>query len=191
MTRFSRRARSAGLAASPGGRAEQAEPAWGGERDPHPLLAVGEPRRVDARASIEVTQLVHENRHQLHLVGPVTTGLATGYYQVSGTERDARAGTRATVAERHDGDLPLRRHLAQRQQEPRIDLATLELMADGRRLRDLRIQLHKRGPGCSAVRDLLAQRGGVRGGSPREDQPDGNPPRSRAEARDGRRRVSG
>ena len=57
--------------------------------------------------------------------------------------------------------------------------------------RDPRIQQQQRGPGRLPVRDLSAQRGGVRGGSPREDQPDGNPPGPRAEARDGRRRVSG
>jgi len=66
---FSQYASPAGLAASPGRCAEQAEPAWGGELDPHPLLAVGEPRRVDVRASIEARQLVHEIRHLLHLVG--------------------------------------------------------------------------------------------------------------------------
>jgi len=72
---------------------------------------------------------VHEIRHQPHLAGRGRTGLAVGYHQVSGTERDARAGTRGTVTERHDGDRPLRRQLGQREQEPGIDLSTLELLA--------------------------------------------------------------
>src|SRR5262245_47332962 len=111
--------------ASPGSRAEQPEPAWRGELDPHHVLAAGEPHRPDARTREVATQLVHEDGYQPHPAGRGRSSLATGYYQVSGTERDAGAGTRGTVTERHDGDRPPRRQLRQCQQEPGIDLPTL------------------------------------------------------------------
>ena len=107
----------------------------------------GQVHRPDASTREVATELVHEDSHLLYLAGRGGTSLAIGQHQVSATERDTEAGTRATIAERHDGDRPLRRHLAQRQQEPRINLATPELPADGRRPRDLQIQLQKRGPG--------------------------------------------
>src|SRR4029077_16639367 len=94
------------------------------ERDLHHGLAVGQAHRTDARAAVEVLQPVREDGYL-----PRPAGRVTGHRQVGRTQRYAGAGARGAVTERHDGQWRLRRQLRQGQQEPRIDLAALELLS--------------------------------------------------------------
>src|SRR5215470_18103918 len=164
---------------------EEPERAWRPELDPHHVLAVGQPHRPDARAGEVVLQLVRVGGHLLRLAGRVT-----GHRQVGGTQRDAGAGTRGAVTERHYGQPPLRRQLRQCQQKPRIDLAGPELLAGGRRRRDPRV-LQQSDLAGFPLREVLAQRGGIGGGALGVDKPDGNLPAPGAEAGEAGRGVGG